>query len=113
TLDVVRLPANQRNFAISSLHARTVTKPGVDPAGITLHVTSPAGGQADAVTDANGVIDLTAALPALVHASPLGAWQFAVAGGASVSENATVHYDRVLNLQLGLDYAFEYPPEAL
>ena len=75
------------------------------------HLTSM--GRIKVDTDANGVVDLTAALPALAGASPLGAWQFALTGGPSVTDAGTVHYDRVLSLQLGLDYAFQYPAEAL
>ncbi|MFH8250147.1 hypothetical protein ACH3VR_07265 [Microbacterium sp. B2969] len=112
-LDEVRMPANQESFAIDSVHLRVVAKAGVAASGISLHVVAPSGTQTDVVTDANGVADLTAAAPALVGSTPIGDWQFAVTGGASLTDGAGLHFDRVVSLQLGLDYSFEYPAEAL
>jgi hypothetical protein len=112
-LDPVRLPFNQQNFKVISAQFRVVTKPGVSNAGIQLTVTGPNNATGNAVTDATGTVSSSdAALVGLIGADPLGAWKVQVGGGASITEGGALKLDRVYNIQFGLEYSYEYVPEA-
>ncbi|MGL5829932.1 MAG: hypothetical protein ACRC0L_10235, partial [Angustibacter sp.] len=110
-LDPVKLPANQREFKMATVHLRVQTQPGVSPAGIELLASAPGQGAAAVTTNADGVVDLTAALPALTGTSPLGDWQFTLTGGPSVTDGGELKPERVASIQLGLEYGFSYPEE--
>lgn len=109
-----QMPANQQNFVIQGVYFRVATETGVDPGGIALHIAGPNGVDAQVTTDAQGVVSTEdAALAGLINADPLADWQVDVVGGASVMDNGEVQPDRIYNIQMGLDYRFEYLPEAI
>ena len=110
-LDEVRLPANQQAFTINDVQIRLQPRAEIDPAGITLSVTPPGGTAAAVTTDARGVADLSDAVPGLAGTSPLGSWRIEVTGGDSVTEDGVLQPGRIITMQLGLDYTFEYPAE--
>ncbi|KQV14820.1 MULTISPECIES: hypothetical protein [unclassified Kitasatospora] len=112
TLDPVRMPANQRDFTIESVQLRVQPRPGTDPAGMTLTVTAPGQSPVAVTSDTEGAVDLTAALPALVGTSPLGGWRLELTGGPSVTEDGVVRPDRLVSVQVGVEYSFGYPAEA-
>jgi Tc toxin complex TcA C-terminal TcB-binding domain len=112
--DRFRLPFNQHNFAVTGAHFRIITKPGVANHDITLRITGPNGFAGTAVTDAAGAVSSEAAsLAGLVGADPLGTWEVEVQGGAPLTEGGSLQLERVYNIQFGLEYSFEYVPEAL
>jgi hypothetical protein len=112
-LDPVRLPFNQQNFKVISAQFRVVTKPGVSNAGIQLTVTGPNNAIGNVTTDATGTVSSAdAALAGLVGADPLGTWKVQVVGGASITDGGVLKLDRVYNIQFGLEYSYEYVPEA-
>ncbi len=114
TLTRFQMPANQHNFTINAVYFRVQPAPGVDPAGIDLRVAGPNGVDGVVTTDAEGVISTDdAAIAGLIGADPLAEWQVAVVGGAPVMDNGSVRPDRVYNVQVGLEYSFEYLPEAI
>jgi hypothetical protein len=113
-MDRARLPFNQQNFSVTAAHFRLVTKPGVANAAVNVTAGSPSGFSGAATTDASGMISSeTPALAGLAGGTPLGNWTIDVVGGPPLSDGTTVHYDRVYDVQFGLEYAFEYVPEAL
>jgi hypothetical protein len=86
----------------------------VDPSGIDLRIVGPNGVDAQVTTNADGIVSTEdAALAGLVGADPLADWQVSVVGGASVTENGEVQPGRIYNIQMGLEYRFEYLPEAI
>ena len=113
-MDRARLPFNQQNFSVTAAHFRLVTKPGISNAAVNVSVGSPSGFSGAAVTDASGTVSSeTPVLAGLAGGTPLGNWTIDVVGGPPLSNGTTVHYDRVYDVQFGLEYAFEYVPEAL
>jgi hypothetical protein len=113
-LDRVRLPFNQQNFETKSVLFRLVTKEGISNAGVDVKITAPDGANATATTDANGVVASTdAPLTVLNGQAPTGNWKVQVIDGAPLRENGTVKFDRVYNIQMGLEYNFEYVPETV
>ncbi|HVB25311.1 MAG TPA: hypothetical protein VNG51_25460 [Ktedonobacteraceae bacterium] len=75
-------------------------------------ITGASGASGTGTTDANGVISSeNPQLAALIDADPLGVWQVEVIGGAAISDGGTLKFDRVYNIQLGLEYTFEYVQE--
>jgi hypothetical protein len=114
TLDAVRLPFNQQNFKVKSAQFRIVTKSGVSNQNIALTITGPNGFTGSANTDTNGAVSsLDAALAGLAGANPLGEWKVQVTGGASITEGGVIKFDRIYNLQFGLEYSYEYVPEVV
>ncbi len=114
TLDAYRLPPNQQAFQVLTASFRVVTKPGVPNAGIELRVTGPNGTTGTVTTDAQGVVSSEdGALAGLGGANPLGAWEVAVVGGAPLTEEGRVRFDRVYNLQFGLEYGFQFVGEVV
>lgn len=116
TLSLTRfqMPANQHNFVIQGVHFRVDPESGVDPSGIDLRIVGPNGVDAQVTTNADGIVSTEdAALAGLVGADPLADWQVSVVGGASVVENGEVQPGRIYNIQMGLEYRFEYLPEAI
>jgi hypothetical protein len=111
TVDRVRLPANQQDFTIKSVQLRVQLRDATNPGGIALSVTAPGQAAVAVVTDAGGAADISAANPALVGATPLGSWHITLTGGAPVTENGELRTERVVSIQLGLEYDFTYPPE--
>jgi len=96
------------------VHFRVVPEAGVDPGGIDLRIVGPNGVDVQVTTDANGIVTTEdAALAGLINADPLADWQVAVVDGASVTENGAVQPGRIYNIQMGLEYRFEYLPEAI
>jgi hypothetical protein len=113
-LDRARLPMNQQNFKVKTALFRVVTKPGVSPAAITLQVTAPNGANGTLPTNAEGVVSsLAPQLAALAGGSPVGTWKVDVLDGASLKDGGALKYDRVYNVQFGLEYTFDAVPEAL
>jgi hypothetical protein len=105
---------NQQNFKVKTAFFRVVTKPGVSPAAITVRISAPAGSVGTAQTDASGVVSsLTPELAGLTGGSPVGGWKVEVLDGVSLKDSGVMKYDRVYNVQFGLEYAFESVPEAL
>jgi tetratricopeptide (TPR) repeat protein len=113
TIDNFRLPSNQTKFKAQAVSFRVMTKPGVSAKNIEVAVTAPNGTSATVKTDADGVFSTDRPKLAPIKGSdPLGAWQIAVTGGPSLTEDGVVKHDRIHNLQVGLEYSFEYVPEA-
>lgn len=112
TLDRFKFPVNQQNFAVKTAYFRVITKPGISNSGIDVRITGSSGASCTGTTDANGVISSESPqLAALIDTDPLGVWQVEVTGGASISDGGTLKFDRVYNIQMGLEYAFEYVQE--
>ena len=113
TIDRFRLPPNQTNFKAETVSFRVMTKPGFSAKNIDVAVTAPNGTTATVKTDADGVFSTDRPkLAPIKGTDPLGAWQIAVTGGSSVTEDGVVKHDRIHNIQVGLEYSFEYIPEA-
>ena len=113
-VDAVRLPMNQQNFRVEAAHFRVVTKPGISNQAITLRVTGPNGAMGTLDTDANGVVSSeSSALAGLVGADPVGAWRIEVIGGAPLVDRSVLKFDRIYNIQFGLEYSFDYVPEVM
>lgn len=113
-IDAIRLPFNQQNFKVVSAQFRVVTKSDVSNAGIDLTITGPNNASGNVTTDASGVVSSAdAALAGLVGADPLGSWKVQVTGGAPVVEGGALKLDRVYNIQFGLEYSYDYVPEAV
>ena len=77
---------------------------------------SDAGIQASgaANTDASGMVtSLLPAMAGLSGQSPLGIWKFEILGGPSLMDGATLKFDRVYNVQIGLAYSFSFAPEVI
>jgi hypothetical protein len=109
-----QMPPNRRNFAIKGVYFRVDTVAGVDNQGVEVHVTGPDGVDAVVPTNEAGVISTDdAALAGLLNANPLAEWQVEVVGGAPVMDNESVVPGRVYNVQMGLEYTFDYLPEAI
>jgi hypothetical protein len=114
TLDRARLPMNQQNFKVKTAFIRVVTKPGISPKAITVKVTAPGGANGVFQTNDAGVVSsLSPQLAALAGGTPVGAWKVEVTDGASLKENNVLKFDRVYNIQFGLEYSYEAVPEAL
>jgi hypothetical protein len=112
--DRFRLPVNQQAFKIREAFFRVITKDGVSSQGIDLRLTGPNGTSGTVQTDANGIVSTeSAALGGLINADPVGTWQVEVLGGVPLTDAGAVKFDRVYNIQLGLDYSFDYAPEVL
>ncbi|MGH2995062.1 MAG: hypothetical protein ACRDN6_07270 [Gaiellaceae bacterium] len=112
-LDRFKLPMNQQSFKVRAASFRVVTKPGVSSKNIDLEVTAPGRPAATVKTNVDGVVSTDdAPLAPIKGTSPLGTWDVAVRGGPSVTEGGVLKFDRVYNVQLGLEYEFEYVPEA-
>lgn len=114
TIDRFRLPMNQQAFKIGAAYFRLVTKAGVANQGIDVRITAPSGVTGTVKTDAAGMISTDSPqLAALVGADPIGAWKAEVTGGAPLVDSGALKFDRVYNLQMGLNYTFEYVPEGI
>jgi len=114
SLDRIRLPMNQTAFKLQSVNFRVVTKAGISNQDLELHITGPNGVSGTVKTDATGTVSTDSpALKALVGSEPLGNWQVQVVGGAPISDNGSLKLDRVYNVQMGLEYAFEYVKEVI
>lgn len=105
---------NQKNFKVTSVQFRVVTRPEVSNEGIELRITEPNGAQGVAVTDVNGVVSTEGpGLAGLAGKDPLGPWKIEVTDGASLMDGGVLKLDRVYNIQMGLEYSFEYVEEAI
>jgi hypothetical protein len=112
SLERLRFPMNMENFKIEAVHFRVITKQGVSNQGIELKITSPSGNTGTLVTDAIGSISTeNAALAGLIGGDPIGGWKIEMLGGASITEAGIIKYDRVYNIQMGIEYSFNYLPE--
>lgn len=113
-LERSRLPFNQEGFKVKSALFRVVTKTGISNQNLTLAVTSPSGTTGTVTTDAGGVVSTSApALAGIKGQNPLGPWTVQLQGGEPVTEAGTIKYDRVYNIQFGLEYGFTSVPEVL
>jgi Tc toxin complex TcA C-terminal TcB-binding domain len=109
-----RLPANQSNFTVKAMNFRVMTRPGVSSENIQVRVMAPNGSSGTVTTDAMGVVSTELpALAAIAGVDPMGAWRVEVLGGPSLMDEGTLKFDRVYNLQVGLEYNFEYVVEVL
>ncbi|WP_447759879.1 Tc toxin subunit A-related protein [Sphingopyxis panaciterrae] len=109
-----RLPFNQQDFSVASVNFRVVTKAGVAAQGIELKITGPSGASGSATTGADGsVSSAAAALAGLENGSPVGDWKVEVVGGAPLADGDAVKFDRIHNIQMGLEYGFEFVAEEL
>jgi tetratricopeptide (TPR) repeat protein len=108
------LPFNQTNFDTSSVLFRVVTKEGVSPDGIEVQITGPNGSVATSTTNAHGVVSTSGGMLAgLVSINPIGDWIFRVTGGPSLMVDSEIDFELVRNVQMGLEYNFEYLPEEI
>jgi hypothetical protein len=113
-LDRARLPMNQQNFKVQTAFFRIITKEGVSADQITVKVTAPGGASGTFTTNASGVVSsISPALAAIAGGDPIGAWKVEVLDGASLKDGGVMKFDRVYNVQWGLEYGFEAVPEAL
>jgi hypothetical protein len=113
--DRFRLPMNQQNFKVKNAFFRVITRNGISNQDIEVSVSRPgsAGAATGVRTDSNGVIS-TPSLTAIIGINPLGTWRIEIISGSSLSdENGVLKFDRVYNIQFGLEYSFEYVPEEL
>jgi hypothetical protein len=109
-----RLPFNQQDFVTASANFRVVPKAGVAAQGIELRITAPNGNSGNATTGADGSVSSAAAgLAGLASGSPVGDWKVEVVGGASLMDGDTVKFDRIHNIQMGLEYGYEFVAEEL
>ncbi|HEX2061277.1 MAG TPA: hypothetical protein VHK90_11090, partial [Thermoanaerobaculia bacterium] len=114
TLDRARLPFNQQNFKVKAAHFRIVTKQGVAANNIKLKVTGPNGASGTVTTNASGIVSTSApALAGIVNANPVGKWKIEVVEGPSLLDAGVMKFDRVYNVQFGLEYSFDFVPEAV
>lgn len=114
TLDRFRLPLNQQNFQTQSVYFRVVTQTGVGNQDITLRISGPNGVVGTVTTNSDGVVSSDRPeLAALVGAEPLGTWQVEVISGDALMADGELKFDRIYNLQMGLEYAFEYVEEVI
>ena len=113
SLERTRLPFNQQNFKVKSAQFRVVTKLGISNQNIVLRITGPNGFTGQATTDKDGLVSSTGPLAGLVGTTPIGDWQIAVTGGPSIMDGSTPKPDRIYNIQLGLEYSYEYVPEVM
>jgi hypothetical protein len=105
---------NQQNFVVQGMHFRVVSVNGVSNEGIDLEITGPDGVARNGTTSAEGVVTTeNAPLNGLIGTDPLGQWRIRVTGGAPVTENGDLRFDRIYNIQIGLEYSFEYVEEVL
>jgi hypothetical protein len=112
-LDRFKLPMNQQSFKVRGASFRVVTTPGVSSKNVELEITAPGGTSATVKTNKDGVVSTDAAqLAPIKGISPLGTWEVAVRGGPSLTDAGSLKFERVYNVQLGLEYEFEYVPEA-
>lgn len=114
TIDRFRLPMNQKKFVVQSMSFRVVTKPAVSSQGIQLRITGPEGTTGEVTTNTDGVISTeNPQLASLVGTDPLGEWQVEAIGGAPITEGGELKFDRIYNIQIGLEYSFEYVEEVI
>ena len=113
-LDRPRLPANQTNFSMTSVSFRVVTLEGISNQDINLRITAPDGASGEATTDAAGMVSSQLPpLAALAGQTPLGIWKIEVIGGPSLMLDGVLKLDRVYNIQIGLEYAFDFAAEVI
>ncbi len=104
-----RLPFNQKDFQVDAISWRIVTKTGISPEGIKIAITGPGGAKGTATTDADGVVSTgDANLKSLAAGSPLGDWQIEIESGRSLEVDGNPLFDRIYNIQVGLEYSFAY-----
>lgn len=109
-----RLPFNQQAFASRSVNFRVVTKAGVAAEGIEFQITAPNGNAGTATTDASGLVSSEApALQGLTSGSPIGDWKIEIVGGAPLMDGDAIKFERIHNIQMGLEYGFEFVAEEL
>lgn len=113
-IDRFRLPMNQKNFVVQSMSFRVVTRPEVSNQGIQMRITGPEGTPGEVTTNTDGVVSTeNPQLASLVGTDPLGEWQVEVIGGAPINEGRELKLDRIYNVQIGFEYAFEYIEEVI
>ena len=113
-IDAVKLPANQTNFKTKAVNVRVMCRPGVANSNIGVRITGPNAFTGTATTDATGTVSSgDPALAGLNGGSPIGAWRVEITGGASLLDGAALKLDRVYNVQFGLEYSFDFPPEVI
>jgi hypothetical protein len=111
-LDRPRLPANQTNFIAKTVSFRVVTREGISNQDIGLRITAPNGASGEATTGAAGMVSSQLpALAALAGQTPIGTWKVEVISGPSLMDGGTLKLDRIYNIQIGLEYAFDFVPE--
>jgi hypothetical protein len=109
-----RLPANQTSFKVKAMNFRVMTRPGVSNSNIQVRIMAPNGNNGTANTDAMGVVSTELpVLAAIAGVDPVGAWRVEVLGGPSLMDGGTLKFDRVYNLQIGIEYSFDYVPEVV
>jgi hypothetical protein len=113
-LDRFRLPMNQRNFVTNGIAFHVVTQDGISNQGIELRITGPDETSGTATTGADGSVSTDdPQLAPLIGSDPLGEWQIEVLSGESISEEGELQLQRIYNVQVGLEYTFEYVEEVL
>ena len=73
-----------------------------------------AAGTGEATTNASGMVSSTLpALAVLAGQTLICTWKIEVLTGASLMEGGTLKLDRVYNIQIGLEYTFDFVPEVI
>jgi hypothetical protein len=52
-------------------------------------------------------------LAGLAGTSPVGTWKIEVLDGVALKVDGVLRFDRVYNVQIGLEYTFDFVPEVL
>lgn len=113
-LDRPRLPANQTNFIATTISFRVVTRDGISNQDIVLRITAPDGASGEATTDASGMVSSQLpSLSALAGLTPIGKWKIETISGPSLMDGGTLKLDRIYNIQIGLEYGFDFVPEVI
>ena len=114
TLDRFRLPVNQKAFKVLAVMFRIVTKNGISNEDIELRITDTIGHIGTIKTDVDGMISTERPeLAALIGTNPVGTWKIEMIGGPSISEEGKLKFERIYNIQMGLEYSFEYVDEVI
>ncbi|MCG7946231.1 MAG: hypothetical protein N0C84_07795 [Candidatus Thiodiazotropha taylori] len=109
-----RFPANQTAFTITDVRLRVFTNEGVASDGITLEITVPGVAAISVTTGSGGIVSTDQpALAPLVGISPIGTWQVTVTGGVTVTGPDGLDVSSVHNMQLSIDYSYDYLPEVI
>ena len=112
--DQFRLPMNQQNFKISNAFFRVITKDGISNQDIDVRITGPGSVPGTVKTASNGLVSSDSGpLSGLVGIDPIGKWLVEILDGPSLMDSGTVKFERIYNIQFGLEYSFEYVPEEL
>lgn len=111
-VDRFTFPMNQKDFKSQEILFRVVTKEGIANKGIEMRITSPTGATGTVTTDKNGTVSSAdAKLAGMKGISPMGEWQVEVLKGPSITSAGKMDFQKIYNMQFGLEYGFAYVKE--